>query len=175
MKKTVTTSIFLLLVILTAQAQVDRSSFKAGLLAGIPVGESTSRASSFAIGLDANYHWGVSKLLDVGLASGFINAFGDTETSSTIGGGEITTSFEDFQFIPAAASVRIYPTYEFKFGADVGYAFGASEETNGGFYYRPVVGYNITGNTEINVSYMAITDDTNFTFSMVMAGVLFLF
>ncbi|MEM8845571.1 MAG: hypothetical protein AAGD17_00585 [Bacteroidota bacterium] len=165
MKKTITTSIFLLLVTFTTIAQVDRSNFKAGLTAGIPVGDA-SDISSFALGLDINYHYGVSKLLDVGLAAGFINSFGETE-----GEGE----FDDFQFIPAAASVRLYPTYEFKFGADVGYALGINDGNDGGFYYRPVVGYNITGNTEINVSYSTVALDNNFNFSIAMAGILFLF
>ena len=173
MKKTVTTSIFLLLMILTSQAQVDRSSFKAGLNAGIPVGDA-SDISSFSIGLEVNYHWGVSELFDVGLATGFINSFGETETVS-VGGFEGEGEFEDFQFIPTAASVRIYPTYHFKFGADAGYAIGVNDGNEGGFYYRPIVGYNITGNTEINVSYSAVALEDNFTFSMVMAGVLFLF
>ncbi|WP_422859421.1 hypothetical protein ACOKFD_00290 [Flagellimonas sp. S174] len=167
MKKTIATSIFLLVVTFTTIGQVDRSSFKAGLTAGIPVGDA-SDISSFALGLDVNYHWGVSKLLDVGLATGFINSFGETGT-------DLTGEFEDFQFIPAAASVRIYPTYEFKFGADAGYAVGINDGNDGGFYYRPVVGYNITGNTEINVSYTAVALENNFNFSIAMAGILFLF
>nr|WP_299340483.1 outer membrane beta-barrel protein [Allomuricauda sp.] len=171
MKKTITTTIFLFLVILTTNAQVDRSSFKAGLTAGIPVGDA-SEVSSFSIGFDVNYHWGISRLLDVGFATGFLNAFGDTETIN-VGGFEVEGEFEDYQIIPAAASVRLYPTYEFKLGADLGYAIGVNEGNEGGFYYRPIVGYNITGNTEINVSYTAIENDP--TFSFVMAGVLFLF
>lgn len=171
MKKTITTTIFLILVTFLTNAQVDRSSFKVGLNAGIPVGDA-SEVSSFSIGLDVNYHWGVSKLLDVGFATGFLNAFGDTETVS-IGGFEVEGEFEDYQIIPAAASVRIYPTYEFKLGADLGYAIGVNEGNDGGFYYRPIVGYNITGNTEVNVSYTAIENDG--TFSLVMVGVLFLF
>ncbi|MEM9362298.1 MAG: hypothetical protein AAGA43_06665 [Bacteroidota bacterium] len=173
MKKTITTSIFLLLVTFTTIAQVDRSNFKAGLTAGIPVGDA-SDISSFALGLEVNYHYGVSKLLDVGFATGFINSFGETETVS-VGEIEVEGEFEDFQFIPAAASVRLYPTYEFKFGADVGYALGINDGNDGGFYYRPVVGYNITGNTEINVSYTTVALENNFNFSIAMAGILFLF
>ena len=119
-----------------------------------------------------SYLWGVSELLDVGLATGFVNAFGDTETISE-GIIEIEAEFEDYQFIPLAASFRIYPTFEFKFGADVGYAVGINEGNEGGFYYRPLVGYNITGNTELNVSYTAV--DNIGTFAIATLGVLFLF
>ncbi|MDC6367042.1 MULTISPECIES: hypothetical protein [Flavobacteriaceae] len=160
MKKTIVTTITLFIICLTISAQ-DRSSFKAGFNAGLPVGDA-SNVSSFSVGLDVNYHWGISELLDLGFATGFINAFGESDTG-----------FEDFQFIPAAGSVRIYPTYHFKFGADVGYAIGISDAMEGGLYYRPLVGYNITGNTELNVSYMVSED--NITFSIATVGILFLF
>lgn len=173
MRKTITTSIFLLLVTFTTLAQVDRSSFKAGLTAGIPVGDA-SDISSFSLGLDINYHWGVSKLFDVGVATGFINSFGESITGS-VGDFSVEGEFEDFQFIPVAVSGRIYPTYEFKFGVDAGYAVGVNDGNDGGFYYRPVVGYNITGNTEVNVSYTTVALENNFNFSIVMAGILFLF
>lgn len=150
---------------------VDRTNFRAGLIAGIPVGDA-SDISSFSLGLDIAYHIGASELLDLGFATGFINAFGDT---TTISGGaiDLETEFDDFQFIPVAGSLRIYPTYDFKFGADVGYAVGVNEGNEGGFYLRPIIGYNITGNTELNVSYVNISNDGNF--SIATLGILFLF
>lgn len=171
MKKTILVIVTVFIAGFTANAQ-DRSSFKAGLIAGIPVGDAAD-VSSFAIGLDAAYHWGVSEVFDVGLATGFINAFGDTTTVSG-GGLSIETEFEDFQFLPLAGSVRIYPTYQFKLGVDVGYAVGVNDGNEGGLYYRPLIGYNITGNTELNVSYVAV-DNNGATFSIAMVGLLFLF
>ncbi|GLU45497.1 hypothetical protein [Allomuricauda sp. NBRC 101325] len=153
----------------TAQ-QVDRSSFKAGVLAGLPVGD-YSDASSFALGLDLAHHWGVSELFDLGLASGYIHAFGDTASYLD---GAVVANYEDFQFIPVAGAIRMYPTYEFKLGADLGYAFGFTEFFDGGFYLRPSIGYNITGNTELNASYITISNDGT-SFSMVALGLLFLF
>jgi len=154
----------------TAQ-YVDRSSFKAGVNAGIPVGD-YSEALSFSLGLDLSYNWGVSELLDVGIASGFINAFGKTE-SVTVGDFTVEGDFGDYQIVPMAAAFRIYPTYDFKFGADVGYGVGINEGNDGGFYVRPIIGYNITGNTELNVSYVNVSNNGNF--SLVSAGILFLF
>lgn len=171
MKKTILVIVTVFIAGFTANAQ-DRSSFKAGLIAGIPVGDATN-VSSFAIGLDAAYHWGVSEVFDVGLATGFINAFGDNIDAS-VGDVEIQAEFEDFQFLPLAASVRIYPTYQFKLGVDAGYAVGINEGNEGGLYYRPLIGYNITGNTELNVSYVAV-DNNGATFSIAMVGLLFLF
>nr|WP_298927662.1 hypothetical protein [uncultured Allomuricauda sp.] len=171
MKKTILVIVTVFIAGFTTNAQ-DRSSFKAGLIAGIPVGDATN-VSSFAIGLDAAYHWGVSEVFDVGLATGFINAFGDNIDAS-VGDVEIQAEFEDFQFLPLAASVRIYPTYQFKLGVDAGYAVGINEGNEGGLYYRPLIGYNITGNTELNVSYVAV-DNNGATFSIAMVGLLFLF
>ena len=170
MRKTFLTTLTLVMLIFSAKAQ-DRSSFKAGFNAGLPVGDAAD-VSSFSVGLDLAYHWGVSELLDAGFASGFINAFGETRTFSG-GGVTVETKFEDFQFLPLATSVRIYPTYEFKLGADVGYAVGINEGNEGGFYLRPLIGYNITGNTELNVSYVNISNDGSF--SIATLGILFLF
>lgn len=171
MKTIITACIFLLLIAFSTHAQVDRSNFKAGLNAGVPVGDAAD-LSSFSLGLDLACHWGVSELLDVGVATGFVNAFGET-TDASGGGVTISGEFEDFQFLPLAASVRLYPTYQFKLGADGGYAVGITEGLDGGLYYRPVVGYNITGNTELNVSYMVFED--NVSFSIATIGILFLF
>ncbi|WP_222983769.1 hypothetical protein [Flagellimonas meishanensis] len=149
----------------------DRSSFKAGFNAGLPVGDAAN-VSDFSLGLDVAYHWGVSELFDVGLATGFINAFGKSETI-TEGPITIESDFENIQFIPLAGSVRLYPTYHFKLGADLGYGVGINAGNEGGFYIRPSIGYNITGNTELNVSYMNISNDGSF--SIVAVGILFLF
>lgn len=155
----------------TSMAQyVDRSSFKAGFHAALPVGDA-SEFSSFALGLDLAYHWGVSELVDAGLATGFIHAFG-SEVEITEGPITVSGDFGDIQFLPVAAALRIYPTYDFKLGADVGYAVGINEGNEGGLYIRPSIGYNITGNTELNVSYINVSNDGNF--SMVALGVLFL-
>lgn len=168
MRKNTFLLVILAMVSLTTMAQtVDRSNFKAGVLAGIPVGDA-SDYSSFALGLDVAHHWGVSELFDAGIATGYIHAFG--ENQELVG---LNLKFEDIQFIPVAAAIRMYPTYQFKFGADVGYAVAVNDNMDGGFYIRPSIGYNITGNTELNVSYINVSNDWNF--SMVSLGLLFLF
>ncbi len=172
MRKNTLLLMILAMVSFTTIAQsVDRSSFKAGVLAGMPVGDA-SNYSTFALGLDVAHHWGVSELFDAGIATGFIHAFGESQTINE-GAATIKYEFEDIQFIPVAAAIRMYPTYEFKLGADVGYAVAVNDNMDGGFYIRPSIGYNITGNTELNVSYINVSND--WKFSMVSLGLLFLF
>lgn len=157
--------------LLNAQGTVDRTNFRAGINGGIVTGD-VSEAYSFSLGIDILHVWGLSKVIDLGLATGFNNAFGEEETFSN-GGITVTTEFANLQYIPAAVALRIYPSYGFKFGGDIGYAIGVSNGYDGGFYYKPMIGVDINGNTELNISYAAIRNDG--TFGTVMVGVLFLF
>ncbi len=151
---------------------VDRTNFRAGINAGLVMGD-FSEAYSLTLGLDIYQHWGVSKEVDLGLATGFLNAFGE-EQEITAGGTTVTTEFGNVQFIPLAGSFRIYPSSGFKLGGDIGYALGVNEDNAGGLYYRPSMGVDINGgNTELNVSYFAVNDEV--TFSAVLAGILILF
>lgn len=161
--------VFLFIIISTSlslQAQrVDRTNFRAGIHGGLVVGD-FSEAYSFVLGLDIYHHWGVSKALDLGIATGFSNAFGETQESS---------SFNNAQFLPVAGSLRIYPTSGFKIGGDVGYAVGIDKGNDGGFYYKPSIGIDMNGGTkEFNISYFAVNGDTT-TYSSVLAGFLILF
>ncbi|MFD2588253.1 hypothetical protein ACFSQJ_15035 [Croceitalea marina] len=170
MKIFVATIIFLF-TSLGIHAQVDRTNFRAGLNAGIITGD-VSDFYSFSLGVDLLYVWGLSKEIDLGLATGFNNAFGEDETISD-GGITISTEFANLQYIPAAAALRVYPSYGFKLGGDIGYAIGVSDGFEGGLYYKPMIGVDINRTTELNVSYAAISNEG--TFATVMVGILFLF
>lgn len=164
--------LFFSLLTIGLQAQIDRTNFRAGANVGLVVGD-FSEAYSLNLGLDIYQHWGVSREVDLGIATGFSNAFGEKETISNAG-ITVETEFANAQFIPVAGSLRIYPTSGFKIGGDVGYAIGVNKGNNGGFYYRPSMGVDISGGTtEINISYFAVNDDV--TFSAVLLGFLILF
>ena len=151
--------------------QVDRTNFRAGLTGGLVLGD-FSEAYSLNLGLEVQHLWGISREIDVGLATGFFNAFGEKQTFSE-GGLTVETQFDNVQYIPVAGAIRIYPTTGFKLGGDVGYAVGINEGNEGGFYFRPVVGVDINGVTELNVSYANFGGDT--VFSSALVGLLFLF
>lgn len=171
--------IFLFLCILIStsislQAQaVDRTNFRAGLHGGVVVGD-FSEAYSFILGVDVYHHWGVSKALDLGVTTGFTNAFGETQEFSDLG-IVIENKFANAQYLPVAGSVRIYPAKGFKLGGDVGYAIGINSGNDGGLYYRPSIGIDMNGGTkEFNISYFAVNGD-GAAYASVLAGFLILF
>ena len=147
----------LLLFGATLQAQ---EGLNVGINFGLPVGDA-SDFSSFSLGVDANYLWNVTESLDVGVATGFTNAFGKT---IEILGAEFDA--EDVQFIPIAAAGRYHVTDRFRAGADIGYAIGINDGNDGGFYYRPILAYGLTDAVEMNFSYTGISLD-GFTWSTI--------
>ncbi|MFX0557659.1 outer membrane beta-barrel protein [Maribacter sp. CXY002] len=170
--KTFTIFLFLVIFNMALHAQVDRTNFRAGLTAGMTVGD-YSEAYGLNLGIDITQHWGVSNELDLGIASGFINAFGEKTTANT-GGLTVQTEFDNIQFIPIAGSIRIYPASGFKIGGDVGYGLGVNKGNDGGLLYRPMIGIDMNGgSSELNVSYFAVNDEV--TFSSILVGFLFLF
>ena len=168
--------LFVIIFVITSlslQAQyVDRTNFRAGIHGGVVVGD-FSEAYSFVLGLDIYHHWGVSKMIDVGIGTGFTNAFGETPASDL--GVPIENKFDNAQFLPVAGSLRIYPTRGFKIGGDIGYALGINKGNDGGFYYKPSIGIDMSGGTkEFNISYFAVNGETT-TYASVLAGFLILF
>jgi len=162
MKKVVLV-VALALIGCSLQAQ---DGLKLGANLGLPVGDAGD-VSSFSIGLDAQFMFETAGEFDLGVATGFTNAFG-----KTIGDGAFSVEIEDVQFLPLAGVARYNASEEMSIGVDLGYALGISDGNDGGFYYRPTVGYAISDNVEINASYTGISLDGG-TWSTINLGVLF--
>jgi hypothetical protein len=175
MKKYIFALVFILAVFtMQAQRNVDRTNFRAGVNGGMILGD-YSETYSFGLGVDLYHHWGVSKMLDVGVTAGFFNAFGEKEIT-TAEALVSETEFDNAQFIPVGASLRIYPgkNVGFKFGSDVGYAIGVDEGNLGALYIRPSLGLDLrNGSSEVNISYFMVNDEASF--SSVLLSYLFLF
>lgn len=143
MKKLVLLSIVTIFSFAVAHAQ---SNWKIGVNAGIPVGD-VHDFSSFNMGADIAYLMPVSDVFSVGPLVGYSHFFEE-------GDGD------DLSFIPLAASGRFNFSDAFFAGADLGYAIGVDDNNDGGFYYRPKLGYNF-GMIALILSYAGIevTDD----------------
>lgn len=135
------------LLLLTALAflgfnsSYGQGSFKIGVNGGIPVGD-ISNYSDFQLGADVAYRIGFADMLEVGPLVGYSVFFGNNNAS-------------DVQFLPIAASGRLGLT-AFFLGADLGYAVGLDSGNDGGFYYKPQIGYNL-GIVGIILSYSGVS------------------
>lgn len=141
-----------------------QEGFKLGANVGIPVGDAGD-ITSFSLGLDVAYMFGVSDNFDVGVATGFTNAFVKSELKDLGADSAV-------QFLPLAAAARFMASEDFSIGADLGYAIGINEGNDGGFYYKPTVGYMVSEATQLNLSYAGVSLE-GVSFSSVNLGVLF--
>lgn len=144
---------------------LNAQAFKLGANVGLPVGDAKD-VSVYNIGVDVNVLWEVSQDFSAGLGAGFTNHFLQSQWKDF--------GIKDVQFLPIAAVGRFYATEKFKIGADLGYAIGLDDGNDGGFYYRPMVGFDVTNKIEFNLSYSGISVDGG-TWSVISYGVMFEF
>ena len=134
-----------------------QDGFRLGANLGLPTGDAGD-VSGFSIGLDVQYMFETAGDFDLGVATGFTNSFGK--------------EIDDVQFLPLAGVARYKASEELSIGTDLGYALGINDGNDGGFYYRPTVGYAVSEGVEINASYTGISADGG-TWSTINLGVLF--
>ncbi len=128
---------------------------------GIPVGDAGD-LTTFAIAVDLGYLFDLSDDFQAGATTGYHHYFGDEITS-----GSFTVDIDDIQFLPIAASGRFNASDQIYLQGDIGYALELGEGGDGGLYYRPTFGYNISEQAAIDLSYSAVSNDGN-TFSSVL-------
>ncbi len=138
MKKVLLIAVFAICGLGTANAQ----GFSGGANIGLPVGDA-SNTSSLSFGVDLLYMFNADEEFTYGIATGYQNYVG-----KTVGGISIPSS----NFIPLAAAGRYAMSDQFSVGADVGYAIAEG----GGFYYRPMLVYNLNDTMKINASYSGV-------------------
>lgn len=159
MKKIVFFSLTMLLGLQLVQAQGD---FRAGLHAGLPIGDAGDFAT-FAIAVDLGYLFDISDDFQVGPTAGYSHSFGDE-----IGGFEI----DDIQFIPLGGAARFNVSDTFSLGADLGYAIGVNDGNDGGFYYSPRAALMVSNSTSIVLAYRGVSLDGG-SWDIISVGVEF--
>lgn len=130
-----------------------QEGFKLGFQGGLPINEYND-VLGVVIGVDAGYMWALGEVVDLGVDISYIYGFPEKFREGTI-----LVDLPSIQFLPVAASVRIWPSNSFSFGVDAGQAFGISDGNDGGLYYRPIIGYLMGAQTEVNLSYTGIAID----------------
>ncbi len=168
MKKLLLFAVFTVFVFTASQAQ---NEIKLGANAALPVGDADA-GYSFGANATFAYLFSINEVFKVGPSAGFYYYFGKSEDYDT-GLGTVTVKNDGAAFLPLGGEAR-FNLEEFFFGADLGYGIGLAPDGNdGGFYYRPMAGYNF-GTIGVVLSYSGFAVDGG-TFSSVNAGVEFTF
>lgn len=129
-----------------------QGNFRLGVNAGLPIGDAAD-FTTFQLGTDIAYMVNLGEVASLGPMLGYSHFFGDS--GEEVGG--VTFEADDVQFLPIAASGRL-TILSLALGLDLGYAVGISDENDGGFYYRPQVGFSI-GPVGLIASYQGISMD----------------
>ncbi|MCH3882312.1 MULTISPECIES: outer membrane beta-barrel protein [Tenacibaculum] len=155
--------LFLATIVLSLNATAQYSSIGIGINGGLPTGNLEDKFS-IAFGLDANYLYEVTDQISLGAATGLVYFSGEENNG---------VSPEDKMYIPIAGSVRFSNDSDsFFMGGDVGYAIGLSPSGDaGGFYFKPIVGYNINESINFNLFYTGIKKEQP-TFAYFGLGVM---
>jgi len=153
---------FLLAAFLTIASlgtvNAQQGTLNGGFNIGLPTGD-TSNVSSFTIGGELNYMIPVAENVTLGPSVQYSYYAGKDD-------------FDGISVLPISGAVRFNISEMFVLGANLGYAVGLSDGIDGGFYYRPVLGYKIGDTTQLNLSYSGITND-GLEINNVAIGVMF--
>lgn len=141
----------------TVNAQ--EGSFNVGANLGFATGD-VSDAYSLVLDLEANYLFDLSDEFSVGPSLSYVTFIPKSDYNDFL---------EAVSFLPIDAAIRYNASEQFTIGADLGYALSLEEDGEGGFNYRPLVGYNVSENIMIQAAYNAITNDGTASFFSVGA------
>ncbi len=164
MKKVLFIATFVLVGLGNINAQ--NGSFNAGVNIGFPTGD-ISDSSSLAISAEANYLFEISDQFKVGPSISYLHYIGEKDV---LGSG---FDADDISFLPIAAAARFTASEKFTIGADLGYGIGISpNDIEGAFYYKPMVGYNISEKVMLQAAYTGMSKEGS-TISNFGVGAMF--
>ncbi|WP_343330120.1 hypothetical protein [Polaribacter staleyi] len=152
MKKLMVVAFLAIMSVSSVNAQ--EGVLNGGLNIGIPTGDAND-FYGLTLGAELNYMFPVAEGFTLGPSVQYSHFFG--KDIDVFGGESIEVS--DASFLPISGAARFNVSEKFILGANLGYAIGLSDGLDGGFYYRPVVGYKIGDTTQLNLSYSGITND----------------
>ncbi|MEM9143352.1 MAG: hypothetical protein AAGA86_10225 [Bacteroidota bacterium] len=150
--------VFFLVFVFCALPLFAQQGFKVGIQGGLPIGDYNDLVG-VVMGGDLGYMAALGEVVDLGLSAGYLYGFPEK-----YGNENSVGDLPSIQFVPLAGSLRLWPSNAFSIGVDAGYALGLNEGNDGGIYLRPLVGFLLGPQTELNFSYTNIgRDDTQWT------------
>ncbi len=118
-----------------------------GINAGIP----TTDQYNFTLGADARLQFDVSKQLSIPVTVGYTHFFSK----------DYAPEFkQDYGYIPVKAGVKVFfdQSGSGLYGlAEVGAAFGVTDQAKTGFLYSPAIGYSWSSGLDLGVKYEGIS------------------
>jgi hypothetical protein len=144
----------------------SQEGLKFGIQGGLAVNDFAD-ATSVILGVDFGHMWALNETIDLGIMTGYIHGFPEK-----YGTEDFLITLPSVQFLPVAASLRIWSSNSFSFGGDIGAAIGVNEGNDGGLYYRPQIGFLMGPSTELNFSYTGIQLDET-SWNTVTIGILY--
>jgi hypothetical protein len=160
--------IFIVFCLLLAGLSVAQEGFKVGLHGSVPVGDN-QEITSLAVGVETGYMFALGESADLGAMVGFINGFPEKYNQEP---GD--PDLPNVQFLPLAASVRVWPSNSLSVGGELGMAVGLNDGNDGGLYYKPIIGYLMGAQTEVNLSFTGIKVD-DMEWATINLGILYTF
>ncbi|SEB20156.1 hypothetical protein [Pedobacter hartonius] len=152
-------------LLISTNVSAQKIGFGANL--GIP----TDGAYSFAAGIDARIQFDVTKQLSVPVATGYTNFF--AKDRSYFNGAAIV-DVPDYGYIPVKTGLKYFldPTGSGVYAmAEVGAAFGVTDNAKTTFLYAPTIGYSWSNGLDLGLKYentgkgdaLRLVDDKNRT------------
>lgn len=160
--------LFVCILVFTTYSVSAQEGFKLGIQGGLPFNDFNS-VTGVVVAADAGYMFALGEVVDLGVSAGYIYGFPETFKA---GSDEI--DLPSIQWAPFAASMRVWTSNSFSFGGKIGYALDLGDATEGGLYYRPIIGYLMSSKTELNISYTGIQLE-NANWSTITLGIQYTF
>ena len=162
MKKVFAICFFTLVVNNVLSAQ--ENEFNIGINGGVTIGN-IEGVSDIAIGLDANYLFDVFDGVKFGPSLNFV--YFVTQEQNGI-------KPDAFIYVPIGGAIKFHnESDDFYVALDAGYAIGISPEgDNGGIFIKPMVGYNINQNFNVNLFYSGVKKSAP-TYGYIGLGIVF--
>lgn len=162
-KKLRVTVLSLLLFVSLMNAQ---KGFRVEANIGSTIGDS-HEIYKFALQGSLYYLWKASENINVGVTTGGLIFLGDNKIEQDFNYNE----YEPNVYIPIAIAGRVNLSKTFSIGLDTGYAFLIHlYQGGGGFYFRPLISYNLKEKLAFIGSYSSISE-IGYTASTINIGV----
>jgi hypothetical protein len=141
----------------TTNANAQGPKLGIGINAGIP----TTDQYNLTLGADARLQFDVSQQLSIPVTVGYTHFF------SKDAGDAGVLAKQDYGYIPVKAGAKVFfnESGSGLYGlAEVGAAFGVTEDAKIGFLYSPAIGYSWSNGLDLGVKYEGISGAREQTF-----------